>query len=209
MEHRPKAYLPVVLILLAAYVIFMVHEDLGPTPLLQKWLVLPQNDACECRNDKGIGIMASSPQSLDFSANITQQAVDPEPAGGNLGPTGLSKKEVDNDIIVSESFSRGVMYFAYSHSPDKIKQYIKNSANSLSSVRMFNKTIRAALATNGYVNQSELREMGFSDLVRIDNKDVLPGKKQWWTRTLYLNKSPYDQTIQVGRQSGPLLQPLL
>jgi len=205
MDHRPKAYLPVVSILVVAYVLFMVHEDLGPTPLfplVQKWLVLPQIEACECRDNNAT--MISFPQSLDNLANTTQRTVDAKSAGGTLGPPGLPKEEVDYDIIISDSFSRGVMYFAYSPSADKTKQYIKNSANSLSSVRMFNKTIRAALATNGNVSESELREMGFSDLVPIDNNDVLPGKKQWWTRTLYLNKSPYDQTIQVGRQSGPL-----
>jgi len=115
-----------------------------------------------------------------------------------LGGMTDEQEVIKQDPAISESFARGVMYFAYSPSKSKLKRYIKAAADSLSTLRTYNKSIRAALATNGNVSQTELHAMGFSDMVSIDNTDVPKhGGAQWWTRTLYLTRSPYSKTIQV------------
>jgi len=115
-----------------------------------------------------------------------------------VGSAGLPVRNAQSDPTFTESFARGIIYFAYSPSTVKLKKYIKAAADSVSTLRTFNKSIRVALATNGNVSQTELRSMGFSDMVAIDSADVPDHEgPQWWTRTLYLSKSPYNQTIQV------------
>jgi len=97
----------------------------------------------------------------------------------------------------SESFDRGIIIFAYNPSPTKVERYVKEAAESVASLRVYNKTVRVALATNRNVTEVELHAMGFSDMMHIISDLPDHEEPQWWTRTRYLLKSPYDKTIQV------------
>ena len=98
----------------------------------------------------------------------------------------------------------GALYFAYHRDPIQAARYVAAVARSASSLKQHNPSMPVAVLTNAR-NLSGLDATSRSAIdifLPIQDKDIIEGHafkkgRQWWTRTLYLNSTPFDVTIQI------------
>lgn len=98
--------------------------------------------------------------------------------------------------------TEGVLYFAYQSDPEAREKIIGNMVASIKSLRQHNPCLKVAVATNAPVTEKVLASWNANDLIIINDNDLIRDAsgepvRQWWTRTLYLPRSPYDRTIQI------------
>ena len=98
----------------------------------------------------------------------------------------------------------GALYFAYHRDPVQAAGYVAAVAKSASSLKQHNPSMPVAVLTNAR-NLSGLDATSQSVIdifLPIQDKDIIEGHafkkgRQWWTRTLYLNATPFDVTVQI------------
>lgn len=104
---------------------------------------------------------------------------------------------------LESSFEHGVLYFAYHVNRNRTKNMMANVCESIKSLKRHNPCVKVAVASNHVIGTPrELQSWGIDDVVLIDQNDVVEGPdrqrgRQWWTRTLYLSRTPYNYTIQL------------
>jgi hypothetical protein len=108
-----------------------------------------------------------------------------------------------NNSCPHDSLQYGILYFAYHIDRNRTNDIMANVVTSIKGLRLHNPCVQVAVASNHILGQpSELRSWGINDTLLIDNDDILEGPdskhgRQWWTRTVYLAKTPYNYTIQL------------
>jgi hypothetical protein len=98
----------------------------------------------------------------------------------------------------------GALYFAYNQDPDRAAGYVAAVAKSAASLKRHDQSIPVAVLTNAK-DLAGLHEQHYSVIdyfLPIQDKDIVQGRaakqgRQWWTRTLYLNHTPFDVTLQL------------
>ena len=98
----------------------------------------------------------------------------------------------------------GALYFAYHVDPVRAAEYVTAVATSAASLKRHNPDIPVAVLTNARLSpESAPGNSTFIDtFLPIRDEDIMVGsdakrQRQWWTRTLYLNATPFDVTIQI------------
>ena len=92
--------------------------------------------------------------------------------------------------------SIGVIYFAYHPNLKKAMEFLKRAAISVKSIKNFHPQLQITVMSNLKLSQSELNKLGFNSQVIIA-KEYLTNSRQWWTRMVYLNHTPYDYTLSI------------
>lgn len=108
-----------------------------------------------------------------------------------------------NNFCSHESSEYGVLYFAYHIDPARTKKIMANVVESIKSLRKHNSCVNVAVASNHPIGSSnEMQSWGINNTILIHPDDIIEGPeekqgRQWWTRTKYLSKSPFNYTIQL------------
>lgn len=92
--------------------------------------------------------------------------------------------------------SRGVVYFGYHQDADRTMQYVETISRSAKKLYETNAGMNISVITNAAISPQQWAALGFSSVVHIKEEHVYPGR-QWWTRILYLNATPYDYTLAI------------
>ncbi len=92
--------------------------------------------------------------------------------------------------------SRGVVYFGYHQDANRSLQYVDAIGRSAKKLSEFNVGVQISIITNAVISTQKLALLGISSIIHIKEEDIHPGR-QWWTRILYLNATPYDYTLAI------------
>lgn len=98
---------------------------------------------------------------------------------------------------------KGVLYFAYHKDHKHAKRILMRARDSIDSVRRYNPCINVTVATNVPLSLDDVRDTwGVDHVIPIADADIIESPqdahgRQWWTRALYLSKSPYFYTLQL------------
>ena len=90
----------------------------------------------------------------------------------------------------------GVVYFAYHPDLTKAMAYLNTSATSAQSIKKFHPQLQITVMSNLLLSKSQLKSKGFNSQVIIA-KEYLTNARQWWTRMVYLNHTPYEYTLSI------------
>lgn len=101
----------------------------------------------------------------------------------------------------TSGMSVGALYFAYHSDPVRALKYVAAVSRSAASLKRHDPGIPVAVLTNA-INPSSQDFAAIDIFLPIQDEDILEGSaskkgRQWWTRTLYLNATPFDVTIQI------------
>jgi hypothetical protein len=96
----------------------------------------------------------------------------------------------------SGALSRGVVYFGYHQDANRSLQYVDAIGRSAKKLSEFNYGLQISIITNAVISPQQLALLGISSIIHIEEEHVHPGR-QWWTRILYLNATPYDYTLAI------------
>ena len=122
---------------------------------------------------------------LRVAASLAYTAGDASPAA--------HLTELRNSGYVDQP-SRGVVYFGYHNNPEQTLRYVAAIARVIVALKRHNPMLKVAVITNAELSTAQQREYMVDEIVRIPQADVFPGR-QWWTRLLHLNSSPYEETL--------------
>lgn len=98
---------------------------------------------------------------------------------------------------------KGVLYFAYHKDHEHAERILVRARDSIESVRRYNPCMNVTVATNIPPPRGSVRDIwGADHVIQIADGDIIESPqdasgRQWWTRTLYLSRSPYLYTIQL------------
>ena len=123
----------------------------------------------------------------------------------NSSPCSSSESvfEAPEKLYCATEPDRGVLYFAYHKDHEDAERILVRDRDSINSVRRYNPCINITVATNIPSPLGNVRDIsGIDHVIPIADVDIIESPhdalgRQWWTRTLYLSKSPYLYTIQL------------
>jgi hypothetical protein len=88
------------------------------------------------------------------------------------------------------------VYFGYHQDPNRSLQYVETISRSAKKLSESNAGLNISVITNAAISAQHSARLGFSSVVQIEEEHIYPGR-QWWTRILYLNATPYDYTLAI------------
>ena len=123
----------------------------------------------------------------------------------NLSPWSSSESlfEAPEKLYCAAEPDRGVLYFAYHKDYEHAERILVRARDSINSVRRYNPCMNVTVATNIPPPLGSVRDIwGVDHVIPIADVDITESPhdalgRQWWTRTVYLSKSPYLYTIQL------------
>eukprot|EP01036_Dinobryon_divergens_P022954 gene22954-31260_t len=74
--------------------------------------------------------------------------------------------------------------------------YLNRSATSAQTIKKFHPHIRITVMSNLILSKNDLKSKGFHNQVIIA-KEHITDSRQWWTRIMYLNNTPYEYTLSI------------
>ena len=92
--------------------------------------------------------------------------------------------------------SRGVVYFGYHEDANRSLQYVEAISRSAKKLSETNAGLNISVITNAVISPLQSAALGFASIVHIKEDHIYPGR-QWWTRILYFNATPYDYTLAI------------
>lgn len=94
----------------------------------------------------------------------------------------------------------GVLLFAYSQNAAALPAYLADNAVVAEGIRAASPTIPITMFTNA--DRMLAATSGpWDSVISIPNELLLPGR-QWWSRTMSLNSTPYDLSVMIDSGSG-------
>lgn len=90
----------------------------------------------------------------------------------------------------------GVVYFGYSLDASKLEEYVQTINSSVARLKLHSPMLPVAVFTNAAISDTELASYAFDQVIRIAEATVLPGR-QWWTRLIHLNHTPFEYTLLI------------
>ena len=90
----------------------------------------------------------------------------------------------------------GAIYFAYHPNLTRAMTYLNRSTTSVQSIKKFHPQLQITLISNVNISKSDLAAQGFNSQVHISQNHLVDAR-QWWTRMMYLNHTPYEYTLSI------------
>lgn len=102
-----------------------------------------------------------------------------------------------NCIISQNLTSKGVIFFAYHKNESRCQKFLVDASHSAQQIKKIHPDLSITIFSNFILNQTQLKDYGFNQQVIIPTDTILTYDRQWWTRIMYLNHTPYEYTLSI------------